>query len=86
MNPSQAKALGWSGAAMVVAIVAVSIATLLSFLATPLISRLLGRIGLSIIVRVWLILCAMAVQFLLAWIADSTTGITPAEVVAPYAH
>ena len=40
---SQAKPLGLSGAAMGVgAIVAVSFATLLSFLATPLISRLLG--------------------------------------------
>src|SRR5258707_809287 len=85
---SQAKGLGLPGAAMGVgAIVAVSIATLLSFLATPLISRLLGRIGLSIIVRVLgLILCAMAVQFLLAGIADFTHGIIPPEAAAPYSH
>ncbi|HEY0435425.1 MAG TPA: MarC family protein [Phenylobacterium sp.] len=84
---SQAKALGLSGAAMGVgAIVAVSIATLLAFLATPLIGRLLGKIGLSIIVRVLgLILCAMAVQFLLAGIADSTVGLIRHEAAAPYA-
>ena len=85
---SQAKPLGLSGAAMGVgAIVAVSFATLLSFLATPLISRLLGKIGLSIIVRVLgLILCAMAVQFLLAGIADSTHGLIRPEAAAPYAN
>ncbi len=85
---SKAKGLGLPGAALGVgAIVAVAIATLLSFLATPLISRLLGKIGLSIIVRVLgLILCAMAVQFLLAGISDSTTGLIRPEAAAPYAH
>lgn len=83
---SQAKGMGLPGAAMGIgAIVAVSIATLLSFLATPLISRLLGKIGLSIIVRVLgLILCAMAVQFLLAGIADSTHGLIRPEAATPY--
>ena len=85
---SQAKSLGLPGAALGVgAIIAVSIATLLSFLATPLLGRLLGKIGLSIIVRVLgLILCAMAVQFLLAGISDSTTGLIRPEAAAPYAH
>jgi len=85
---SQAKGMGLPGAAMGVgAIVAVSAATLLAFLATPLISRLLGKIGLSIIVRVLgLILCAMAVQFLLAGIADSTHGLIRSEAAAPYGH
>lgn len=84
---SQAKAYGLPGMAMGVgAIFAVAVATLLSFLATPLIGRLLGKIGLSVIVRVLgLILCAMAVQFLLAGIADSTTGIVRPEAAAPYA-
>ena len=85
---SQAKPLGLTGVALGVgAIVAVSFATLLSFLATPLISRLLGKIGLSIIVRVLgLILCAMAVQFLLAGVADSTHGLIRPEAAAPYAN
>jgi multiple antibiotic resistance protein len=84
---SQAKQYGLPGAALGIgAIAAVSVATLLSFLATPLISRLLGKIGLSIIVRVLgLILCAMAVQFLLAGIADSTHGLIRPEAAAPYA-
>jgi multiple antibiotic resistance protein len=84
---SQAKAYGLPGAAMGVgAIAAVSVATLASFLATPLIGKLLGKIGLSIIVRVLgLILCAMAVQFLLAGIADSTHGIIRPEAAWPYA-
>jgi multiple antibiotic resistance protein len=84
---SQAKEYGLPGAALGVgAIAAVSAATLASFLATPLIGRLLGKIGLSIIVRVLgLILCAMAVQFLLAGIADSTRGLIRPEAAWPYA-
>ena len=84
---SQAKALGLPGAALGVgAILAVAVATLLSFLATPLLGKLLGKIGLSIIVRVLgLILCAMAVQFLLAGFADSTIGIIRPEAAWPYA-
>ena len=83
----QARAFGLSGTAMGLgAILAVSVATLLAFLATPLISKVLGKIGLSIIVRVLgLILCAKAVQFLLAGIADSTNGIVRPEAAAPYA-
>src|SRR5205814_8660280 len=59
---SQARPYGVEGMAIGLgAILAVSIATLLSFLATPVISRLLGRIGLAIVVRVpGLSLCAMA--------------------------
>ena len=61
-------------------------ATLTAFLATPLIGKLLGKIGLSIIVRVLgLILCAMAVQFLLAGFADSTVGLIRPEAAWPYA-
>jgi multiple antibiotic resistance protein len=84
---SQARGFGLPGMAMGVgAILLVSVATLLSFLATPLLSRLLGKIGLSVIVRVLgLILCAMAVQFLLAGVADSTTGLIRPEAAAPYA-
>ena len=83
---SQAKAYGVSGlAAGVGAIAAVSVATLLSFLATPLISRLLGRIGLMIVVRVLgLILCALAVQFILSGFADSTAGFIRPGVANPY--
>jgi len=58
---------------------------LLCFLAAPLIGRLLGRIGMTIVVRVLgLILCALAVQFVLVGIADSTRGVIRQEAAAPY--
>jgi len=84
---SQAREFGIEGAALGLGVIAaVALATLLSFLATPVISRIFGKIGLSIIVRVLgLILCAMAVQFLLAGIADSTTGVIRHDAAAPYA-
>lgn len=85
---SQAKEFGLEGAAIGLgAIAAVALATLLSFLATPLIGRLLGKIGLSIIVRVLgLILCAMAVQFVLIGMADATHGLILRSAASPYAH
>jgi multiple antibiotic resistance protein len=84
---SQARAFGLAGAATGVAVIAaVSVCTLAAFLATPLITRLLGRIGLTIVVRVLgLILCAMAVQFILGGVAESTAGLIRPEAAAPYA-
>lgn len=83
---SQAKQFGMQGAAVGVgAIAAVSVATLASFLATPILTRILGRIGLTIVVRVLgLILCALAVQFILAGFAASTTGFIRPGVAHPY--
>ena len=85
---SQARQFGLAGAAIGVGVIAaVSVCTLLAFLATPLISRLLGRIGLTIVVRVLgLILCAMAVQFILGGIAESTAGFVRPEAATPYGH
>ena len=84
---SQARAYGLEGAALGVGVIAaVAAATRMAFLATPVITRMFGKIGLSIIVRVLgLILCAMAVQFLLAGIADSTNGLIRPDAAAPYA-
>lgn len=83
---SQAKALGLEGAALGVGVIAaVAVATALAFLATPIISKLLGKIGLSIIVRVLgLILCAMAVQFMLLGFADATHGFIRHDAAVPY--
>jgi multiple antibiotic resistance protein len=83
----QARTFGLAGAAVGVAVIAsVAVATLLSFLATPIISRILGKIGLTIVVRVLgLILCALAVQFVLAGLADSTRGLIRHDAAAPYA-
>jgi multiple antibiotic resistance protein len=85
---SQARGYGLSGAlAGVGTIAAVSVVTLLSFLATPIITRLLGRIGLTIVVRVLgLILCALAVQFILAGLAESTLGFIDPAAANPYGH
>ena len=66
---------------------AVAVATLLSFLATPILTRILGRIGLTIVVRVLgLILCALAVQFVLVGVGDATRGLIKSEAKAPYAE
>ncbi len=84
---SQARPFGWTGAAVGMAVIAAaSLSILLTFLATPVLTRVLGRIGMTIVVRVLgLILCAMAVQFLLAGLADSTIGLIQHSAAAPYA-
>lgn len=84
---SQGRAFGLTGAALGVGVIAaVAVSVLLSFLATPIITRILGRIGLTIVVRVLgLILCAMAVQFMLAGFSDATRGLIRHETAAPYA-
>lgn len=83
---SEARDYGMIGVVTGVGVIAlVALSTMLSFWATPLISRLLGRIGLAIVVRVLgLILCAMAVQFILSGIADSTSGLILEEASQPY--
>ncbi len=80
--------LGVAGfAAGFAAIAAVSIATLLTFVLTPVISRVLGRIGMTITVRLaGLILCAMAVQFLIIGMNEATHGLFRQSVAAPYAN
>ncbi len=68
------------------AILAVGVATLLSFMLTGPITKLLGRIGMAIVVRVLgLILCAMAVQFVLVGISDATHNVIQHSVAKPYA-
>lgn len=69
---SEAKPYGAAGYAWGVAVIfAIAAVTWLSFSATPLISRVLGRIGMSIVVRVLgLILCALAVQFIIGGVTE----------------
>lgn len=83
---SEAKAFGLQGVAVGLSVIAaVSVTTMLSFWASPLISRIMGKIGLTIVVRVLgLILCAMAVQFVIAGVADSTRGVITHDAAAPY--
>jgi multiple antibiotic resistance protein len=57
----------------------------MAFWFTSQISRALGRVGMMIVVRVLgLLLTAMAVQFILAGWAASTTGAVRHEVAQPY--
>jgi len=83
---SQARGMGLAGAAIGVGVIAaVSVSTLAAFLSTGLISRILGRVGLTIVVRVLgLILCAMAVQFMIGGLAEATHGLVSAKAASPY--
>jgi len=83
----EAKHFGLGGAAVGVGVIAaVSLSVMLSFWASPLINRMLGKLGLTIVVRVLgLILCALAVQFILIGVADSTSGLILRKAAAPYA-
>ena len=82
----EASKLGWQAyAAGVGAIGAVCATILASFWFTGLITRAMGRVGMIIVIRVLgLILCAMAVQFMLAGLADSTFGLLRPSASAPY--
>jgi len=84
----EARAMGFAGWAAGVGVIgAVCVLVLASFWMTGLLSRLLGKIGMIIVVRVLgLILCAMAVQFLLAGLSDATHGVFRHDTAAPYEH
>ena len=83
---AEMKAFGWAGGAAGVGVIAAIAASILvTFWMTGLISRALGRIGMTIVVRILgLILCAMAVQFIIAGIAASTYDLVKHDAVAPY--
>lgn len=84
-SEAQAK-YGWAGmAAGSVSILAISVLCLLVFLASGVISRLLGKVGAMIVVRVLgLILTALAVQFIIAGVGAATAGIIKSSVANPY--
>jgi multiple antibiotic resistance protein len=84
---TQGRSLGLSGAAIGVGVIAaVAVCVFVAFQLTPVITRILGKIGLSIVVRVLgLILCAMAVQFILSGFSDATRGFIRHDAAAPYA-
>jgi multiple antibiotic resistance protein len=85
---AEAKEFGAAGMGIGVGVIAaVSLVTVLTFWASPLISKALGRIGMSIVVRVLgLILCALAVQFVMVGVADATRGLVRQDAKAPYAE
>jgi multiple antibiotic resistance protein len=83
---SELRRFGLSGlSAGVAVIIAVSATILAAFALTSLISRALGRIGMTIVVRVLgLILCALAVQFVMIGIGDATHDLLRPAAVSPY--
>ncbi len=83
---SQAKPYGFPGAVAGLAVIAATgVCIFATFSASSVLTRMLGKIGMTVVVRVLgLILCAMAVQFILAGLADSTTGLIRHSAAAPY--
>ncbi|HEY2481147.1 MAG TPA: MarC family protein [Caulobacteraceae bacterium] len=82
----EARRLGARGEFIGLGVIAVTaLSIVLAFWFTSQISRALGRVGMVIVVRVLgLLLTAMAVQFILAGWAASTTGAVRHEVAQPY--
>jgi multiple antibiotic resistance protein len=82
----EAHRLGLGGIAVGVGVIAGEcLLVVAAFWLTTLISRLLGKIGMVIVIRVLgLILCAMAVQFMLTGLAGSTIGLLRHDAAAPY--
>lgn len=83
---SRGQSMGWAGmAAGVSSIAAVSLTILAFFIAAGPISRLLGRVGMMIVVRVLgLILAALAVQFIIVGVSDATAGLVKRSAANPY--
>ena len=83
---SQAKPFGFTGAVAAIGVIAATgLCVFVAFSAASVLTRLLGKIGMTVVVRVLgLILCAMAVQFILAGLADSTNGLIRHGAAVPY--
>jgi multiple antibiotic resistance protein len=77
---------GWGGVgAGMVAILAVCLCILIAFLLAGLISRALGKIGMTIVVRLLgLVLTAMAIQFMIVGVSGATLGVIRGSAVNPY--
>ncbi len=86
IQAGEARELGLAGTVGgMVAIAAASFVTFLCFALTGPISRVLGEVGMAIIVRVLgLILCALAIQFILAGLGEAIPGMFSGAVTAPY--
>ena len=86
INAGEAQKLGAAGtASSLIAMVAACLVTFLCFAATGPISRILGDVGMAIVVRVLgLILCALAIQFILAGLGEAIPGMFSGAVISPY--
>ncbi|RZJ94851.1 MAG: MarC family protein [Brevundimonas sp.] len=86
IQAGEAAKIGAAGQfAGVVAICAASLAIFACFAATGPISRILGDVGMAIVVRVLgLILCALAIQFILMGLSEALPGMISGAVTTPY--
>ena len=86
IQAGEAAKIGPAGTvASLVAIAAASLVSFVCFAATGPISRVLGDVGLAIIVRVLgLILCALAIQFILMGLGEALPGMFAIGVTTPY--
>ena len=84
----EAQRFGPAGLAVGVGVLAgTALAIMLALFLTGPIGRLLGKIGVALVVRVLgLILCALAIQFIIIGLGEATTGFINAEAANPYAH
>jgi multiple antibiotic resistance protein len=82
----EARPFGATGVALGLGVIAAVCALIVAaFWFTSLISRALGKIGMVIVVRVLgLVLCAMAVQFMLTGLAGSTINLVRRDTAMPY--
>ena len=86
IQAGEAQKIGATGqAAGVAAIAAAGLATFVCFSLTGTISRVLGEVGMAIVVRVLgLILCALAIQFILLGLSEAIPGMISGSVTTPY--
>jgi multiple antibiotic resistance protein len=86
IQAQEAAKLGLSGYVTgVLAIISTSLAILITFLFSEPISKLLGRVGMVVVIRVLgLILCALSVQIMILAISEITRGIILPSAAHPY--
>ena len=86
IQAGEAAKLGAVGsAASLVAIAAACVISFVCFSMTGWLSRVLGEVGMAIVVRVLgLILCALAIQFILMGLGEAVPGMISGAVTTPY--
>ena len=88
IQAGDAAKLGPSGMAVGLgAIAATGVAIMAAFMLTGPISKVLGKVGMAIVVRVLgLILCALAVQFIISGLGETTYGFIRSAIANPEGH
>ena len=86
INAGEAQKLGAAGtAASLTAMAAACAVSFVCFALTGSLSRLLGDVGMAIVVKVLgLILCALAIQFILLGLGEAIPGMISGAVTTPY--